>query len=127
LKLLALRMNDSITRAGQCTGLAEPAQQLASALQRVGAATKAAWATGVPEEALANATPYLQAFGHLVLAWMWLEIGLAVQARQGSAFAQGKLAAMHYFYGYELAKIDAWLQPVASRNPLTREMRDEWF
>ena len=45
--------------------------ELRAALQQLAAATQSAWSTGVPEEALANATPYLQAFGHVVLAWMW--------------------------------------------------------
>ena len=27
-----------------------------------------------PQEALANATPYLQAFGHVVVAWIWLDV-----------------------------------------------------
>ena len=40
-------------------------------------APPAAWATGEPDDALANATPYMQAFGHLVLAWMWLDVALA--------------------------------------------------
>jgi Acetyl-CoA dehydrogenase C-terminal like/Acyl-CoA dehydrogenase, C-terminal domain len=127
LKAVATRMNDCISRAGQVVGLAEPAQALAAALQRVGAATKSAWATGVPEEALANATLYLQAFGHTVLAWMWLEVGMAVSDEGDTDFAQGKRAAMRFFFDYELPKIDAWLHPVASRNPLTREMRDQWF
>jgi hypothetical protein len=76
LKLLATRINATIERAGHVDGLAER-NALAAALQRLGAATKAAWATGVPEEALANATPYLQAFGHVVLAWIWLDVSLA--------------------------------------------------
>jgi len=132
LKLLATRMNGTIECAGHVPGLAEPANALAAALQKVGAATKAAWATGDPEEALANATPYLQAFGHLVLAWMWLEVGLAAHAAAGSstrsaALMQGKLAAMRYFYAYELPRIDPWLGVVARREPLVREMREEWF
>ena len=43
------------------------------------------------------------------------------------AFGQGKLAAMRYFYAYELPKIDAWLGVVAQREALVREMHDEWF
>jgi butyryl-CoA dehydrogenase len=107
-------------------GLAEPANALAAALQRLGAATKAAWATGNPEEALANATPYLQAFGHVVLAWMWLEVALAAAGRE-DALAQGKRAAMAYFFAYELPKIEAWLGVVARREPLIREVQDAWF
>jgi len=132
LKLLATRISASVERAGHVAGLAEPANALAAALQKVGAATKAAWATGNPEEALANATPYLQAFGHLVLAWIWLDVALAATAVGGgggraAALAPGKRAAMRYFFAYELPRIDAWLGVVARREPLVREMREEWF
>jgi alkylation response protein AidB-like acyl-CoA dehydrogenase len=126
LKLLALRVNRTVQQAGQVKGLAVPAQQLAAALQAVGAATKAAWATGVPEEALANATPYLQAFGHMVLAWIWLDVALAAAARHDD-LAQGQRAALRYFFAYELPKIDAWLGVVASRESVCREMQDAWF
>jgi butyryl-CoA dehydrogenase len=124
LRLLALRMADTAQRAGQVEGLAEPANALSGALQKLGAATKAAWATGVPEEALANATPYLQAFGHVVLAWLWLDVALAAES---SPLKPGKRAAMRYFYAFELPKIDAWLGPVARREPLLREVQDAWF
>ena len=129
LKLLARRIGETIQRAGQLEGLAVPANELAAALQRLGTATKAAWATGVPEEALANATPYLQAFGHVVLAWLWLDVALAV-SRPGpaaGAFGQGKLAAMRYFFAYELPKIDAWLGVVSRREALVRELPDDAF
>jgi butyryl-CoA dehydrogenase len=126
LKALALRINETVVRAGQVAGLAEPANALAAALQRVGAATKSAWATGDPQEALANATPYLQAFGHLALAWIWLDVALAIPQRDDD-FANGKRAAMRYFYAYELAKIEPWLAVVARREPLVREMRAGWF
>ncbi len=124
LKLLATRISQTIERAGQVDSLAEPANQLASALQRLGAATKSAWVTGVPEEALANATPYLQAFGHVVLSWLWLDVALASQHH---ALREGKWAAMRYFFAYELPKIDAWLLPVAQRQDVCRTMRPEWF
>ena len=101
-------------------------QQPDHALQRLGTATRSAWATGVPEEALANATPYLQAFGHVVLAWIWLDVAI-VAARVDSALKPGKLAAMRYFFAYELPKIDAWLAPVSRREAVCRQMQDAWF
>jgi butyryl-CoA dehydrogenase len=127
LKLLATRVSATIERAGQVEGLAEHANALAAALQRLGAATKSAWATGVPEEALANATPYLQAFGHVVLAWIWLDVALAVAARPGHGLGPGKRAALRYFFAYELPKIDAWLAVVARREPLVRELDPAWL
>jgi len=127
LRLLAGRVSATIERAGQVQGLAEPANQLAAALQKLGAATKSAWATGVPEEALANATPYLQAFGHVVLAWIWLDVALALEAGAAPTFAAGKRAALRYFYAYELPRIDAWLGVVARREPLLHEVQPAWL
>jgi butyryl-CoA dehydrogenase len=123
LKLLATRVSGTVERAGQVGGLAEPAVQLAAALQKLGAATQSAWATGVPEEALANATPYLQGFGHVVLAWLWLDVALAAQVPG----REGQLAAMRYFFAYELPKVDAWLSVVAARDDTCRTMNEEWF
>ncbi|MCX8497369.1 MAG: acyl-CoA dehydrogenase [Akkermansiaceae bacterium] len=131
LKLLAARVADTIQRARALDGLAEHASSLGEALERLRAATDAAWSTGVPEEALANATPYLQAFGHVVLAWVWLDLATACQralaAGRDADFHQGKLHAMRYFFRYELPKIDAWLGVVASRDPTCRDMQDTWF
>ena len=126
LRLLAVRIETTAEQAATLPQLAAPAAQLGAALRSLVAATQAAWATGQPEDALANATPYLQAFGHLVLSWLWLDVGLAA-LRAGSALATGKLAALRYFYAYELPKLDAWLAVVARREPLPREMQDEWF
>ena len=126
LMALAARVSDTAQRAGQVPGLAEAANELGAALAAVGGATKKAWSTGQPEEALANATPYLQAFGHTVLAWIWLDVALSLTDRDDD-FARGKRAAQRYFFAYELPKIHAWLGVVARREPLTREMQDAWF
>lgn len=123
---LAGRINKSIEVALQRPSLSEMANGLAAALARLGRATKDAWASGQPEEALANATPYLQAFGHVVLAWIWLELALAVEGVD-SDFAQGKRAAARYFHAYELPKIEAWLAVVSRREALCREMQDAWY
>jgi len=127
LKLLATRISRTIQRAGQVAALAEQGNALAGALQKLGAATKSAWATAQPEEALANATPYLQAFGHVVLAWIWLELALVSAAAPASDFHQGKLAAARYFFHYELPKTGPWLAVVAARDATCREMQDTWF
>jgi alkylation response protein AidB-like acyl-CoA dehydrogenase len=127
LKLLAVRINATVERAQHDGALAAQATELAVALHKLGAATKSAWATGVPAEALANATPYLQAFGHVVLAWVWLDVALAARSARDHAFAQGKLAATRYFFAYELPRIDAWLKVVAEREAVCRTMDDAWF
>ena len=134
-KLLAARLHATLRAAAEHDTLRAPSRQLQAALQALESATRAAWADATPEQALANATPYLQAFGHVVLAWLWLDVGVACEARLGRAQADaatldglhGRLAAMRYFFAYELPKIDAWLLPVAARQALCRDMRDAWF
>ncbi len=130
-KLLAATIGRCIAKAALVPRLAGHAKALALALQKLGDATQAAWSTGSPEDALANATPYLQAFGHVVLAWVWLDLAVTVSGgtstQVATGFARGKLQACHYFFAYELPKIDAWLAVVASRCSLCRDMQDDWF
>jgi len=128
LALLASKVNATIERALQTTEWAEPANALAGTLKLLGNTTKAAWATGVPEEALANATPYLQGFGHTVLAWVWLEVALCAQASSApDDLRQGKLAAARYFFRYELPRVPAWLKVVETRDDTCRSMQESWF
>jgi butyryl-CoA dehydrogenase len=127
LRLLAARVQATVGRAQAAEGWAAPASALAAALQRLVATTQAAWATGVPEQALANATPYLQGFGHTVLAWVWLDVALAAQRLPEGALREGKLAAARYFYAYELPKVEAWLGVVAARELLCSRMQPDWF
>ncbi|MBA4329458.1 MAG: acyl-CoA dehydrogenase [Polaromonas sp.] len=130
LQLLAARINATIARATQVPELAAHANALAQALQQVGATTQAAWATGNPQEALANAVPYMQGFGHTVLAWIWLDVALAAlqaDATKSIATTAGKLGAMRYFYHYELPKIGAWLQVVATRDPTCADLPEDAF
>lgn len=127
LQLLAQRINATIERAIQQPDLAAHANALGQALQAVGAATKAAWATGNPAEALANAVPYLQAFGHTVLAWIWLDVALAAQAAPESAARTGRLAATRFFFHYELPKIGAWLGVVSRRDATCADLPEAAF
>ncbi len=126
LQLLAQRINATIEQALPLGhDFAMHANALAHALQSVGRATKMAWSTGEPREALANAVPYMQAFGHTVLAWMWLELALASQA-DGDAQA-GRRAAARYFFHYELPKIDAWLNVVQARDMTCADLPENSF
>ncbi len=127
LTLLAGRINDTIQRAIHVPEFAAHANALGQALAQVGAATKAAWATGEPTDALANAVPYLQAFGHTVLAWVWLDVALAAHAAPESNARTGRLAAVRFFFHYELPKIGAWLQVVSSRDQTCAALVEEAF
>ena len=130
LKVLAHRIDATIARALPQARLATHANALAQALQRLGAATRSAWATAMPEDALANATPYLQAFGHTIVAWLWLDIGASI-LESGDADCStanvGLLAALDYFMRYELPKNDAWLRVVESRDRTCRDIPEDAF
>ena len=133
LALLAGRINATIARALQVPELAIHAKALGEALQQVEWATKTAWATGKPSDALANAVPYMQGFGHTVLAWIWLDVALVAvvemsrKTTKSIAACAGKLGATRYFFHYELPKIDAWLRVVETRDLTCADLPEEAF
>ncbi len=130
LRLLGERMLATAGRAAGQPELAPFAEGLQQALHSLGAATQAAWASRQPKQALANAVPYMQAFGHTVLAWIWLDVALAALAhdsQQTLAQTQGKLRATSYFYRYELPKIGAWLAVVSAGDQTCAEMPEAAF
>ncbi|MGA8034101.1 MAG: acyl-CoA dehydrogenase [Casimicrobiaceae bacterium] len=128
LAMWSERVRGTVAQARPIELLSEQASALAGAVDAVEAATHSTWANGDAEEALANATPYLRAFGHTVIAWMWLEVAMAVTRSGGEdAAGRGRLQAARYFYRYELPKIFAWLAVVASRDRTCRDMEDGWF
>ena len=130
LSLLAGRAMATVKRANQYTPLAGLADALTQALLRSDAVTRAAWSTGNAGEALANAVPYLQAFGHTVLAWIWLDVAcaaLAADPEAKQAKTSGVLSATQYFFRYELPKISAWYGVVESRDMTCANMPVEAF
>lgn len=85
-----------------------------------------------PAVALANAVPYMQAFGHVVLAWIWLDLVHAIhknpdQCSLNKAQQQGKMAAAVYFFNYELPKIHAWLKVVKTKDSCCALMASDQF
>jgi alkylation response protein AidB-like acyl-CoA dehydrogenase len=129
MALLGERAQATIARASREPEFAEFAQALGTAIRQVHETTQAAWATGNPAEALANAVPYMQAFGHTVVAWLWLDVALAAanRAATGDAAAQGRVQAARYFFRYELPKIGAWRQVAATRDATCAQMPEDAF
>ena len=131
-KLLGEHFEDTIHRASHAP---HPDTQrwsamLADRVRRLAAVTKRVWAAGDPVVTLANATPYMEAFGHVVIAWIWLEQSLAASRhyqRAEANFYHGKWQACRYFFLYELPKVDPMLELVASLDTTTLDMKDEWF
>ncbi|ULP46100.1 acyl-CoA dehydrogenase [Mycolicibacter virginiensis] len=118
----------------ECTGaahraggeLADMAARLDAVVQRLVAVTAGMFAAGDIDAALANSAIYLEAFGHVVIAWIWLEQLLAAGGRAGDFF-DGKRQAARYFFRYELPKTGPQLDLLESLDRTTLEMRPEWF
>ena len=126
-QLLQQRMDTTCKRAAKFASLAGFADDLNQAVLAVDAATKSAWATQNPHEALANAVPYMQAFGHMVIAWLWLDISINKLAINKIAVQAVNTPATVYFYAYELPKITAWLKVVSSRDLTCANMAEDDF
>jgi hypothetical protein len=95
-------------------------------VQRLVDVTATLWAAGDVATTLANSTVYLEAAGHVVMAWMWLEQLIAANDHQGD-FYDGKRAAAQYFYAYELPKTDPMFDLLASLDRTTVEAQPGWF
>lgn len=109
---LTNRIELTAERAAAISELAEEAIALRDAWSRVLKTTTSLRSIPDATLRLANAACYLDAFGHIVVAWLWLD--QAVSATRGlagrdAAFYRGKLAACRYFYKWELPRIDRWL------------------
>lgn len=109
---------------------AELADLLDGSWQRLVAVTAAMFAAGDVDAALAGSAVYLEAFGHLVIAWIWLEQVLATRDDAGDKagdFYDGKRQAARYFFRYELPRTGPQLDLLESLDRTTLTMRDSWF
>lgn len=86
-----------------------------------------------PDRALANATIYLDVFGRIVAAWIWLKQAIAAQRGLASAsesdrsFYQGKIHAAHYYCTWELPATAPQFDLLASADLIPFDMQDNWF
>src|SRR5690606_1378410 len=122
LALLGEEVGETLARATQAGGdAAAYAEQLGAAVARVAETTATLWSTGDPAVALANSSVYLEAVGHVVVAWMWLEQLLAVGDREGDFF-DGKRAAARYFFRFELPRTGPQFDLLASLDRTTLDV-----
>ena len=124
--LAALGERIAATVAAASDAAPELATQLDAAWQRLVTVTGSMFASGDIEAAMGNSAVYLEAFGHIVVAWIWLEQFLAADGRTGD-FYDGKRQAARYFFHYELPRTAPQLDLLESLDRTTLEMRDNWF
>jgi len=77
--------------------------------------------------AVENATPFAAAFGHAVVAWLWLEQALCAAATEDRLMADGKERACRYFFDFEVPLVHAWLVPVAACSEIASTANEAIF
>jgi len=127
----------TIEQAKQQSSLSEFTLQLTDAVHTLEKTTQAvlkAMSTKNIDLALANSVKYLELFGHVIIAWLWLKQGVVVtkalekQPHQEDVnFYNGKLQALQYFYRFELPEIAIWSTLLMNTDSSTYDMQVEWF
>ncbi len=113
--------------------LRRPLEQLVNRLQGVTLALLGDLAQGKVSATLANATLYLNAFGHCVIGWRWLqqaihaELGLLQDNHADRDFYLGKLQAARYFLTWEVPGCHNDLALLEARDDTCLGMQDGWF
>ena len=133
-------LTEMITTTKQASSIdqfGDQAQALSEAidiLKDVTSSVMQATQTTNPDLVFSNSVAYLDMFGHIVIAWLWLKQGMV--AHQGlnntphsddEKFYQGKLQAMRYFFNSELPQIYHWASLVKSIDSTSFDMQADWF
>ncbi|RLA41263.1 MAG: hypothetical protein DRQ64_02725 [Gammaproteobacteria bacterium] len=86
------------------------------------------------DRGLANATVYLDMFGRVVGAWIWLKQGLVAEQalsknphESDEHFYRGKLQAASFYIEWELPAVEQYAELLETGNGVPFEMQDEWF
>lgn len=88
-----------------------------------------------PEAFLADATLFLEMFGHLVMGWQWLTMATAAvnalssgkPKKKEAAFYLGKCQVAAYYFAYELPKIRSLALSLDKSGQMTWALSDEVF
>lgn len=135
LEVLGAAVQQTIRQAAGIPALAAHATALGEALARVGTVTAqlgTVRAGGQVALCLANATAYLEMFGHTVMAWIWLRQALVAsawleQGRGDAAHMQGKLAACRWFFAHELPKTATQAALLTSLDRTVLDVSPDWL
>jgi len=138
LRVFARRVSETLAHsAGAGEEWLAAGHQVSAIGERIAVTVERLYSTQDRDLTLANASVFLEAFGHWVIGWVWLEQALAAQTAldDGGAaletgerdFYLGKLQAARWFMRWELPRIGPMLDLLDSLDATTLEMRDEWF
>ncbi len=130
-------MQETISIARQRPELSDFANELEAAIDTLKQVTEFLLGSMLEKDidlVLANSVKYLDLFGNVVIAWIWLKQGVVAAKGLESAssiadenFYRGKLQATRYFFRYELPEIYAWATLLMALDDTTHNMQIEWF
>lgn len=124
---------DVACRDDRCAALAYVLAGAVEHLERVTGSLLAQVAADA-NRGLANATPYLDLFGRVLVGWLWLRMALVASraldagaADSEADFYLGKVQAARYYMDWELVTIAAQAHLLANANRTSFDMQDPWF
>lgn len=128
-------MRDTANEATAFDAIGAEAARFGGYLDLLAAVTGRLQACDAPARRLANATIYLDGFGHLVIGWMWLRqaivaatalaSGSVPESRRG--FYRSKIVACRYFARYELPLAAARLELAGALDTTCLDADPEMF
>ena len=118
------RVAATLTLAAEDPQLLALAEQLDVLWQRFGRVVSELCARG-SDAALDHATPFLWAFGHAVVGWLWLDI--ARTCRDNTVFHRSRRAIARCFFEHELPRAGPWLDIVERDSDLLSAAPSELF
>ena len=137
LKLLAGEVMQTITAASQYdelkpygVKLGEKLQLIQKVLTKLGGFAK----QGNFERYTADATIFMEMFGHVVMSWLWLEMATVAKealvkgdTAHSAEFYESKIHTMKYYFKYELAKTTSQAEVLMDEASLTIAAEKEIF
>lgn len=134
MRLVGLRIHQTIEAAREDAYLSRWATLLSDVWSRLVEVTLRLNQLENRRIRLANSAAYLEAFGHTIVAWLWLSQAItAARAIEGTItasdqqFYRGKRQACQYFFQWELPRVAAWLTVLDPVDTTCLDMADEWF
>lgn len=130
MAVLDERVNETISKAFMIDTLNDHAKKLKQTWSHIKNLTTNLHNITDEELKLANASNYLEAFGHMVIGWLILDQVIVIKEKSLSElndFQCGKLATCDFFFNWEIQKIEAWLSVFEPIETTPFNMKEDWF
>ncbi len=127
LRLLQAKVGQTVAHTRSHAELASLADQLQSTWDHIATTVDRLLGLNEDARALAHATAFLSAFGHAVVAWLWLDQARLCADALPDDYRLGKIRACRFFFETELLRVPAWLAQVDQLADTAADMPVEQF